>query len=128
MQRALPRGPLRIGYQDDYYVVGKARAIVDGWEKMERILLADGHRLRRTKCSAWAPAWDDAEQSGLPGSLQELYAKVPRCEGGMKLLGASCQSELETALGPFAIGCEPAKKRAAEAEKVLEEVLRFGRS
>ena len=33
MQRALPRGPLRIGYQDDYYVVGRARAIVDGWEK-----------------------------------------------------------------------------------------------
>ena len=114
--------------QDDYYVIGEAADIDAGWERLEFDLELDGHRLRRPKCSGWAPAWDDAATPQLPEETQAIFARILRSEGGMPMLGAACQSELEMAIGPFGMATDAANKRAKAATKYLQAIQRFAHS
>ena len=53
---------------------------------------------------------------------------MKRSTGGILLLGAAARAELATHFGPDALGCAPAKKRAEEAEKWIEDIRFFAHS
>ena len=88
-----------IGVADDWYIVGHAQRIAEGWPELENQLAARGHRLRRTKCRFWAPAADLCDTplpNGLathppPSGITALTAILPRTTGGLELLGAALQ-------------------------------------
>ena len=95
----------RVGYQDDTYLVGAASAVAAGFPALERALAAVGHRMRHTKCSAWAPACDDVEEDDrLPGPLRGLLSRLPRARGGFKLLGGAVQGAMEVQITVAEVG------------------------
>ena len=86
----------RVGYQDDTYIVGSSSIIAKGFDDLEKSLAKVGHRMRRTKCSAWAPACDRVENDAeLPRALRDLLERLSRARGGLKLLGGAVQGALE---------------------------------
>ena len=116
----------RVGYQDDTYLVGAASAVTAGFPALERALAAVGHRMRHTKCSAWAPACDDEEEDDrLPGPLRGLLARRPRARGGFKLLGGAVQGAMEVQITGAEVGMQPAMKRAARAAALANRIREF---
>lgn len=115
--KSLPKTVARVGYQDDYNVMGEVSAVGECWDSLGRDLAADGHKLKRAKCSGWAPAWGDTPTKLLPDAQKKIFDRVPRETGGMIMLGAACQAELKTSKGPPDLVTEEARKRAKAADR-----------
>ena len=116
----------RVGYQDDTYIVGSSSIIAAGFEDLEKSLAKVGHRMRRAKCSAWAPACDHLEGvEDLPLALRGLLERLPRARGGFKLLGGAVQGALEVDVTADEIGLQPALKRARRAAQLADPICEF---
>eukprot|EP00973_Karenia_brevis_P032390 4465339-Karenia_brevis.AAC.1 len=74
------------------------------------------------KNKVWFPALDNVEDEGLRGGAAALGQLVPRCRGGLALLGSAAQGDLEVHLAGDAVLTGPAAKRAAAAELLLTRI------
>ena len=115
----------RVGYQDDTYLVGTASVVEAGFTALERALAAVGHRMRHTKCSAWAPACHRVDDEELPGPLRELLGRLPWARGGLKLLGGAVQGATGVQITGNEICTQPAKKRATRVAALACRIREF---
>ena len=69
---------LRMGLQDDIYLVGSARAIVGIMPEFTGRFADVGHHVLRThKFSAGAPGFEDIDQHDLPECLRRVVKLLP---------------------------------------------------
>ena len=117
---------MRVGYQDDTYVVTQASLFLKHFQNLVECLAAVGHRLRPHKCFAWAPACEGLEPARRPLRLTAVGALVPIIVGGMAMLGGAIRSEMCVEVdgrADFFIG--PAIKRAERAVLLAGRIRRF---
>ena len=88
----MPQHTTRVGLQDDQNFAGSARWLADNFELLEGYLAQAGHRLRRPKCSVWAPGLDGVDDADLPEALRELITFVPRRRDSVELLGSDAKA------------------------------------
>ena len=106
---------MRVGYQDDTYLVGAVAAILEHFPDLCRSLARGGHRLRMTKCSVWVPACDELSDEELPAPVKELAGLIPLVRRGIRLLGGAVRGEMAVEVGPDDFGLGPARARADRA-------------
>ena len=102
---------VRVGYQDDTYLVAPASFLARTWDELGRGLEKRGHRLRATKCSAWAPSCAHFDPDDYPDGLKDLSKHIVITTNGIKLLGGSVGGDLEFEITADAVGFALARKR-----------------
>ena len=116
----------RIGYQDDQYLVGASKHLLELWPRIQSRLAQDGHELRAGKCKTWLPALDNVES--LPHHAEELCKLAERSIGGLTLLGGAADSGLAQGVADSQILCSKAKSRADAAITFVHRICDFATS
>ena len=113
----------RIGYQDDNYIRSNLSSFHAIKQRLCDVLADDGHSLQAAKCQVWLPMFDAYTDEELPPHIQAACCVFPRARGGLLALGGAASGEMETLLGPYGIGMEPVRKRAAKASAFAGAIL-----
>ena len=116
---------VRIGYQDDTYLVAPASFLARTWDELGRGLEKGGHRLRASKCSAWAPSCAHLDPDDYPNCLKDLSKHIVITTNGIKILGGSAGGDLELEITADAVGLAPARKRADRALLLAARIEQF---
>jgi len=112
-----------VSIQDDTYLVGNIKVIVDNWDGLTSALAAGGHEVNHSKSECWVPCLDSISTASLPGWLAAHLDKVTRAVGGVKALGTVAQGSYECYLGPWQRRLEPAIARVENVRKGVERLL-----
>ena len=116
---------VRVSYQDDTYLVAPASFLARAWGELGRGLGKGGHRLRATKCSAWAPSCVHLDPDDYPVGLKDLGKYIDISTNGIKLLGGPVGGDLEFEITAEAVGFAPALKRADGAILLAARIGQF---
>ena len=116
---------VRLGYQDDTYLVAPASFLAETWDALALGLDKGGHRLRASKCAAWAPSCSGRAPDQMPDGIKALAEHITINDSGFKLLGGSVGGDLEFDIDVEAVGLAPARKRAARATQLAARIEQF---
>ena len=116
---------VHLGYQDDTYLVAPASFLAETWEALGEGSEKGGHRLRASKCAAWAPSCSGRTPDQMPDGIKALAEHIVINDSGFKLLGGSVGGDLEFDIDVEAVGPAPARKRAARAMQLAARIVQF---
>ena len=116
---------VRLGYQDDTYFVAPASFLAETWEALGLGLDRGGHRLRASKCAAWAPSCAGRTPDQMPDGIKALAEHITINDSGFKLLGGSVGGDLDFDIDVEAVGFAPARKRAARTTQLAARIEQF---
>jgi hypothetical protein len=101
-------------YIDDMLLSVSPSDLQAAWPALEEALAAAGLTLVPSKCAAYVPAATERDP--------RITAFVEQRFDGLPLLGTAVDGHLESFLGPFALGLEPARARLDRALTLIGKI------
>ena len=103
------------------YFVAPASFLAETWDALGLGLDKGGHRLRASKCAAWAPSCAGRAPDRMPDGIKALAEHITINDSGFKLLGGDLEFDIDVG----AVGLAPARKRAARATQLAARIEQF---